>query len=100
MDSDDFLPEMAIEKMVSESLKYASDLVIGQYQFINEAGEWLGESSFIEELGISLEGKAAKQQLSLCPPFPGNPIVIKDSVYYYRVGFEASVTPTGQKCWT
>lgn len=121
MDSDDYLPETAIEKMVLEGLKYASDLVIGQYQFINEAGEWLGESSFIEELGISLEGKATKQQLSLCPPFPGNklyrasmikengiqfadvrvaqdlnfylkvllfavnPIVIEDSVYYYRV---------------
>lgn len=60
MDSDDYLPETAIEKMVSEGLKYASDLVIGQYQFINEAGEWLGESNFIEELGISLEGKATK----------------------------------------
>lgn len=72
MDSDDYLPETAIEKMVSESLQYGSDLVIGQYQFINEAGEWIGESSFIEELGISLEGKFTKQQLSLCPPFPRN----------------------------
>lgn len=121
MDSDDYLPETAIEKMVSASLRYGSDLVIGQYQFINEAGKWIGESSFIEELEISLYGKATKHQLSLCPPFPGNklyrasiikgngiqfadvkvaqdlnfylkallfaanPIVVKDSVYYYRV---------------
>lgn len=31
MDSDDYLPETAIEKMVSPGLKYASDLVIVQY---------------------------------------------------------------------
>lgn len=121
MDSDDYLPETAIEKMVLESLQYGSDLVIGQYQFINEAGERIGESNFIEELEISLYGKATKHQLSLCPPFLGNklyqasiikengiqfanvrvaqdlnfylkallfavnPIVIEDSVYYYRV---------------
>lgn len=121
IDSDDYLPHDAIEKMIAASVQYKSDLIIGQYDMVDEVGNYLRSTTFAEQLGLEFGKKYDKELLSLVLPFPGNkfykasvikdnnvrfanvklaqdvnfflkallftknPIVIGDTVYYYRL---------------
>lgn len=129
IDSDDYLPKDSIENMILASHKYNSDLIIGQFDMVNDVDDYLRSTTFAEQLGIEFGKKHEKELIALVLPFPGNklyradviknngvrfadvklaqdvnfflkallftdkPIVIKDTVYYYRMR-EGSISHT------
>lgn len=87
IDSDDYLEKTAIEKMLKAAIEDNSDIVIGQYDKVNEAGTFLGKMNFGYNDVTLLLVEDQRKELSLLPPFPGNKMYRSHLVKSYDIRF-------------
>lgn len=74
IDSDDYLSEDALLKMLTTAEKTGADIVMGSYDTVDDAGVFLKKISLPIEAG-SYKRKETQQVFSLIPPMPGNKMV-------------------------
>ena len=83
IDSDDYLAETAFEKMLHSANDTDADIIIGQYDKVNESGIFLNSEDFGYKKGAILTTEHNRKDLSFLPPFPGNKMykasIIKDN---------------------
>lgn len=87
IDSDDYLAEDAFESLLKAANRDKADIIIGQYDKVNEFGVFLEDEDFGYRDGIVLTTKQHRKELSFLPPFPGNKMYRASMIKDYAVTF-------------
>ena len=83
-DADDFLLPCALEKLINKMEASNSDLVVGDYNEVDECGNLIStikQNSFVKDASV-------RWSFALCPPLPGNKLIRKSILDVSSLRFE------------
>lgn len=87
VDSDDKMASHAISKLVESAERTGADIVMGQFDIVDEKSRFLKKETLKLEPGLH-QVETMRKEISFLPPMPGNKLLRKSLLTDYAIVFE------------